>query len=70
MSRVTTELTLPAPVTLAEFDEIFEAVNNWGRWGNSDEIGTMNFITPAKRIQAAALVKEGFSVSLASDADT
>jgi len=30
----------------------------------------MNFITPAKRKQAAALVREGFSVSLASDADT
>ncbi len=30
----------------------------------------MNFITPAKRKQAAALVKEGFSVSLAADVDT
>ena len=31
MSQATTELTPPAPVTLAEFDEIFEAVKNWGR---------------------------------------
>jgi len=30
----------------------------------------MNLITPAKRKEAATLVKEGFSVSLASDADT
>jgi hypothetical protein len=31
-------------------------------------MGTLNLITPAKRKQAAALVKEGFSVSLARDA--
>ena len=28
-----TTLTLPARVTLREFDEIFESVKNWGRWG-------------------------------------
>ena len=39
-------LTLPARVTLREFDEIFEAVKNWGRWGDDDERGTLNFITP------------------------
>ena len=33
-------------------------------------MGTVNLITPAKRKSAAALVKEGFSVSLSSDADT
>jgi hypothetical protein len=37
-----TTLTLPAPVTLREFDEIFEAVKNWGRWGPDDELGTLN----------------------------
>jgi hypothetical protein len=31
----------PAPVTLAEFDEIFEAVKNWGRWGPDDNLGTL-----------------------------
>ena len=40
------KLTPPVPVTLAEFDEIFEAVKNWGRWGEDDELGTLNFITP------------------------
>ena len=44
--------------------------SNWGRWGKDDEIGTLNLITPAKRKQAAALVKEGVSVSLAVDANT
>src|SRR5262249_3209852 len=45
-------------------------LSNWGRWGKDDEIGTLNLITPEKRKQAAGLVKEGFSVSLAGDADT
>src|SRR5438552_7355070 len=57
-------------VSPQQFDQWKKDLNNWGRWGKDDEIGTMNFITPAKRKQAAALVKEGFSVSLASDADT
>ena len=45
-------------------------LSNWGRWGDDDEIGTLNLITPAKRREAAALVTEGISVSLAADADT
>src|SRR5207244_12847032 len=57
-------------VSPQQFDQWKKYLNNWGRWGKDDEIGTMNFITPAKRKQAAALVKEGFSVSLAADVDT
>src|SRR5207249_8971103 len=57
-------------VTPPQFEQSKKDLNNWGRWGKDDEIGTMNFITPAKRKQAAALVKEGFSVSLAADVDT
>ncbi len=45
--------TPPAPVTLAEFDKIFESVKNWGRWGDDDELGTMNYITP-ETVRAAA----------------
>ncbi|WP_335988338.1 cyclase family protein [Glycomyces sp. MUSA5-2] len=36
-----------------------EELSNWGRWGDDDEIGTLNFITPAKRVAAAALVRTG-----------
>ena len=60
----------PSKVTPQQFEQWKKDLNNWGRWGKDDEVGTMNLITPAKRKQAAALVKEGFSVSLASDADT
>lgn len=55
-------------VTQAEFERWQTELSNWGRWGKDDEIGALNLITPAKRKQALALVKEGFPVSLASDA--
>ena len=32
-----------------------------GSVGEDDQLGTLNLITPEKRRQAAALVKEGFS---------
>ena len=49
----------------AEFRQAMKDVSNWGRWGADDELGAANLITPAKRKQAADLVKEGRSVSLA-----
>ena len=40
---------------------------NWGRWGQDDQVGAINLITPAKRLQAAALVRSGRSLSLSRD---
>ena len=40
-------------------------LRNWGRWGEDDERGALNLITENKRAQAAALVREGLSVSCA-----
>jgi len=57
-------------VTKADFERWKTELSNWGRWGKADEVGAINLITPAKRRRAADLVKEGFSVSLAGDADT
>jgi kynurenine formamidase len=54
-----------APRNAAEFDELFQKVSNWGRWGKDDQLGAVNLITPEKRKQAAALVKTGQTVSLA-----
>jgi kynurenine formamidase len=54
----------------AEYERWKTELSNWGRWGKDDQIGAMNLITPATRRQAAGLVKEGFSVSLARDVDT
>ncbi len=53
------------PRDAAEFDQMFQKVKNWGRWGADDQLGAANLITEAKRRQAAELVKQGVSVSLA-----
>jgi kynurenine formamidase len=58
------------PVTKAQYDQWKTELSNWGRWGKDDEIGALNLITPAKRRQAAALVKDGITVSLAGDVNT
>jgi kynurenine formamidase len=43
---------------------LFDRCSNWGRWGQDDELGTLNYITPDKRVAAARLVKTGYSVAL------
>jgi len=53
-----------------EFDELFQKVSNWGRWGPDDERGTLNYITPAHVRAAAAQVRSGRSVSLALPINT
>jgi kynurenine formamidase len=56
------------PVTTqAQYDQWQKELSNWGRWGKDDELGALNLITPAKRKQAAGLVKDGVTVSLARD---
>src|ERR1700687_3203062 len=57
-------------VTESEYERWKKDLFNWGRWGKDDQIGALNLITTAKRKQAAALVKEGVSVSMAGDLDT
>jgi len=57
----------PAAMSKSEFDALMQKISNWGRWGKDDELGTLNLITPAKRKTAAALVKDGITVSLALD---
>jgi hypothetical protein len=54
-------------MTKADIDRWMTELSNWGRWGKDDQLGTLNLITPAKRKEAAALVKEGYSISLAHD---
>ena len=51
-------------VTRAQFEAWFKEISNWGRWGKDDELGTLNLITAQKRKAAAALVRDGVSVSL------
>jgi kynurenine formamidase len=62
--------TRPASVTKAEYEKWKTELSNWGRWGKDDQLGAINLITAAKRKQAAALVREGVTVSLAGDVNT
>jgi len=55
---------LDADELLREIAMLGDRVRNWGRWGADDEIGTLNFITPAKRAAAAQLVRKGLTFSL------
>ena len=54
-------------VTRAQFDAWMIELSNWGRWGDDDQLGALNLITDAKRVQAARLVETGRVVSMARD---
>src|ERR1041384_7102257 len=41
----------------------FDSLSNWGRWGDDDELGTLNHITDDVRVAAARAVRHGRSVS-------
>ena len=56
-------------VTREVYDRWKTELSNWGRWGQDDTLGALNLVTPSKRKQAAALVRDGVTVSLAAPAD-
>jgi len=49
----------------ARIDALARKLSNWERWGLEDELGTLNLITPEKRVGAAACVRSGTTISLA-----
>ena len=56
---------------MVDFREIGQRLSNWGRWGDDDERGTVNTITPERIAAAAALVKVGkvFDLGIPFDAN-
>ena len=58
------------PPSEADFFAYRERFSNWGRWGDDDQLGTLNHITPEVRAQAAGLVQAGRAISLANSLDT
>jgi kynurenine formamidase len=42
-----------------EFHDLAKKVNNWGRWGKDDEIGTVNLITDEVVRKGAACIRTG-----------
>lgn len=59
----------PEAISLKQLEALFDEISNWGRWGEADELGTLNLITPKIKARAAALVEHGVSVSLAGNFD-
>ena len=56
----TTSRQIPDEATVLGW---MESLSNWGRWGDDDEKGAINLITPQKSAAAAALVQNGRKVS-------
>jgi kynurenine formamidase len=44
-------------------------IRNWGRWGDDDQIGTLNYITETNLLGAAACIRKGATFSLAISID-
>ena len=42
--------------------EIFEATKRWGRWGDDDQRGALNLLTPERVARAATLVQDGVTI--------
>ena len=49
---------------------MYESLKNWGRWGDDDQRGALNHLTPQRRLAAASFVRDGTTVSLAHDLGT
>lgn len=52
------------PIELAEFLEMPQRYSNWGRWGENDQLGTMNLLTPERVRAAAQEIQTGEVISL------
>jgi kynurenine formamidase len=57
-------------VTRAEFGELFRSLSSWGRWGESDDRGALNHLTPERVVEAARLVRDGITVTLSLPMNT
>ena len=47
------------------FTSLADQVSNWGRWGDDDELGTLNLIDDAAVRRGAACVRRGRAFSMA-----
>ena len=47
-----------------ELKQLAKRVSNWGRWGDDDQRGTLNFITPQAVRRGVAAVRRGVTFSL------
>jgi kynurenine formamidase len=62
-------LALPAHAQYEDVRYPHEAMNTWGSWGEEDERGSANYITPDTIVAAAKLIRTGKVISLAIPLD-
>src|SRR3954467_6864244 len=69
-----TDATTPAELDRTDPEgaiaEAAKRCSNWGRWGEDDVLGTLNFLDQAKRVEGAGLVHRGATFSLAQSFDS
>jgi len=53
--------------SISDFRRMADDVRNWGRWGDADELGTLNFITAKMVAESAALARHGKVFALGTD---
>jgi len=51
-------------MAVEDFRSIGQRLSNWGRWGDDDERGTTNLVTPERMVRAASMVRSGKVFSL------
>ena len=44
---------------MEDFRDLGARLRNWGRWGDDDERGTLNHITPERLVAAGGLIRQG-----------
>src|SRR5216117_1553803 len=68
--RLEKGISMPAcKLTRQDLRDAAEKYKNWGRWGPSDEIGTLNHTSAEDIVAATRLVKKGKVISLALNFD-
>jgi kynurenine formamidase len=58
-------MPVPVPPSIpSSFTDVAKRVSNWGRWGDDDQLGTLNLIDQAARLRGVASVRQGRAFSL------
>ncbi len=57
-------------VSADEFARLFRSLSRWGRWGDDDERGALNLLTPARVAAAVRLARDGITVTLSLPLNT
>jgi kynurenine formamidase len=63
-------VAVSAEVSAAEFAELFRSLSSWGRWGEGDQRGALNYLEPDRVVAASRLVQEGTTVTLSLPMNT